>query len=253
MSSFKPKITTISVFPDIIASKLSTGVVGKALTDNIFSLENIDIRDHSDSFYIDSRTVGGLPGMLLKPEPLSAAINHAKTLHTNKPMVISTSASGQILDQELVAKLSKKTDLMFIAGRYQGIDYRVTQQHVDLEISLGDYILSNGELAICILIDAIARLYPDVLSNIRSIENDSHQHSLLEEPLYTKPREFNGLKIPEILASGDHKAVAKWRIQQKLLRTYNCRPDMLEFQDLEYEHRCLLLSGLRKQALGGKN
>lgn len=222
--TFKAKILTI--FPEIFPGFLGTSLTGKALKENIWSLDAVNIRDYAFDKHgsVDDTPCGGGAGMIMRPDVLGAAIEHQH----NGEKIIYMSPKGKPLTQAKVRELSKLDELMIICGRFEGIDERVLEEYDIEEISIGDYILTGGEQAAMIMLDAIVRLLPGVLGNAASIENESFETQLLEYPQYTRPIEWKGRKVPEILLSGHHENVAKWQKEQALQITKQRRPDLLE-------------------------
>lgn len=222
--TFRAKILTI--FPEIFPGFLGTSLTGRALKENIWSLDAVNIRDYAFDKHgsVDDTPCGGGAGMIMRPDVLGAAIEHQH----NGEKIIYMSPKGKPLTQAKVRELSKLNELMIICGRFEGIDERVLEEYDIEEISIGDYILTGGEQAAMIMLDAIVRLLPGVLGNAASIENESFETQLLEYPQYTRPVEWKGRKVPEILLSGHHENVAKWQKEQALQITKQRRPDLLE-------------------------
>ncbi|MBR1756068.1 MAG: tRNA (guanosine(37)-N1)-methyltransferase TrmD [Alphaproteobacteria bacterium] len=222
--TFRAKILTI--FPEIFPGFLGTSLTGRALKENIWSLDAVNIRDYAFDKHgsVDDTPCGGGAGMIMRPDVLGAAIEHQH----NGEKIIYMSPKGKPLTQAKVRELSKLDELMIICGRFEGIDERVLEEYDIEEISIGDYILTGGEQAAMIMLDAIVRLLPGVLGNAASIENESFETQLLEYPQYTRPIEWKGRKVPEILLSGHHENVAKWQKEQALQITKQRRPDLLE-------------------------
>ena len=175
---------------------------------------------------VDDAPFGGGQGMVMKPEPIFAAVKDLK-IENRKSKIILMSPAGQRLDQELAKQLSQETHLIIISGHYEGVDHRVIEHLVDLEISIGDYVLTNGAIAAVVLVDGIVRLLPGALGHDRSAADDSFSNGLLEAPQYTRPAEFRGWKVPEVLLSGNHIEIARWRKEQAIKRTHKNRPDLL--------------------------
>lgn len=223
----------ISLLPNLVSGALDYGVVGRALRSGLIELKTFNPRDHTSDVHktVDDRPFGGGPGMLMKVDPLRAAIAEAKADLPNAP-VIYLSPQGDRLTQRLVQDLAETPELIMVCGRYEGIDERVIELDVDLEISLGDFVLSGGEPAAIALFDAVARLVPGVLGHGGSAEQDSFSDGLLEGPHYTRPDEVSGLRAPEVLLSGNHGVIAKWRRKQALGRTWLRRPEILKKQEL---------------------
>ena len=223
----------ISLLPNMVSGALDYGVMGRALRSGLIELKLFNPRDHTSDIHktVDDRPFGGGPGMLMKVDPLRAAIAEAK-VDLPSALVIYLSPQGDRLTQGLVRDLAETPEWIVVCGRYEGIDERVIELDVDLEISLGDFVLSGGEPAAIALFDAVARLVPGVLGHDGSAEQDSFSDGLLEGPHYTRPDEVSGLRAPEVLLSGNHGVIAKWRRKQSLGRTWLRRPEILEKQEL---------------------
>jgi tRNA (guanine37-N1)-methyltransferase len=221
---FKAKILTI--FPEVFPGFLGYSLTGKALKDGLWTLEAVNIRDYAFDKHgsVDDTPCGGGAGMIMRPDVLGNAIEH----NYDGGKIIYMSPKGQPLTQQKVHELSKEECLTVICGRFEGIDERVLEEYNIEEISIGDYILTGGEQAAMIMLDAIVRLLPGVLGNAASTENESFETQLLEYPQYTRPIEWKGRKVPEILLSGHHENVAKWQKEQALQITKQRRPDLLE-------------------------
>jgi len=238
----------ITLFPEMVEQITAEGVLGRAIKRGIIGLTCWNPRDftHDRHRTVDDRPYGGGPGMLMKVQPLADAIEAAKQKAGETAKVVYLSPQGQRLNQQKVSQLvelnadTQASGLILIAGRYEGIDERLVQQYVDEEISIGDYVLSGGELAAIVLIDAMARMLPGVLGDADSAQQDSFMQGLLDCPHYTRPEQINGVKVPEVLLSGDHKAIARWRLKQSLGRTWLRRPDLLEQLQLDKEQQALL-------------
>lgn len=225
------QFAVISIFPDMFSPLTQEGVVGRAFQNNIVTLHTINPRDFTVDKHrtVDDRPFGGGPGMLMRPEPLVKAVRHAKTLVGEHAKTVYLSPQGTVLKQKHFCEHAKTEEpLILIAGRYEGIDERVIDLVVDEEWSLGDFVISGGELAAMVVVDAVTRLLPGVLGHQSSALEDSFQDDLLDCPHYTRPEEFEGLKVPDVLRSGDHKAIAKWRREQQTRRTQKRRPDLLK-------------------------
>ncbi len=218
----------LTIFPDLLTSPLEEGIIRRAKQDGKVEIVSHNIRDFATDKHAmtDDRPFGGGEGMVMKPEPITAALAHVK--ETAGPgLVIMLSPQGQTYDQKLANELSQEKHLILLCGRYEGIDERVIAASVDLEISIGDYILTGGELAAMILIDSITRLLPGVLGCADSAKLDTFSRSLLKHPQYTRPRTFAGVEVPEVLMSGDHARVDEWRFLAAVKKTYARRPDLL--------------------------
>jgi tRNA (guanine37-N1)-methyltransferase len=238
----------ITLFPEMFTA-LDYGVVGRAISNNIVKLQLISPRNYSldKNGRIDDRPYGGGPGMVMMAEPLSAAIQDAKK-NSNLAKTILLTPQGKLLDQNKAKSLTKNDHIILIAGRYEGIDERLAEdkKYIDEELSIGDYVLSGGELAAMVLIDTIVRLLPNVLGDDESALQDSFMDGLLDYPHYTRPENFNGQSVPSVLLSGNHKEIHKWRLQQKLGRTFLRRPDLLEKYGLTDDERFLLTEFVSK-------
>ena len=235
--------------PDIIETIVSLGVVGRAKTRSLFDFENFNIRDFTTDVHatIDDRPFGGGPGMVMKIEPLTRCMKAAAELApVDNPFTVYLSPQGHKFNQPLAREFAEKEALLLVAGRYEGVDERFIESNIDLELSVGDYILSGGELAALIVVDAVVRLLPGTLGNPNSVDNDSFSFNegLLDYPQYTRPREYNGLAVPEVLLSGDHAAIKRWRYQQALLKTYHRRPDLLQRRVWSADERRMLKDGI---------
>jgi tRNA (guanine37-N1)-methyltransferase len=231
----------ISLFPDLF-NTLKFGIVGRALTKHIIEVHLWNPRDYTHDHYqtVDDKAYGGGPGMVMKFEPLQKAIHAAKQSNFLTTKVIYLSPQGIPLTQTILQSLSSVPRLILVAGRYEGVDERLIQTEIDEEYSIGDYILSGGEIPILVMIDAITRLLPGAIKNPSAIEQDSFTEGLLEYPQYTKPEKIAGLIVPSVLLSGNHKAIARWRLQQALGRTWQRRPDLLNQKKLSSEEQQLL-------------
>jgi tRNA (guanine37-N1)-methyltransferase len=222
-------IEVVTLFPAMIEQALQHGVTGRALTRGLLSVGTENPRTHTSNVHqtVDDRPYGGGPGMVMKPEPLCAAIAAAMARVPAGSLRIALTPQGQLLNQALLRELQQAPGLVLIAGRYEGIDERVIESAVDRELSIGDYVLSGGELAALVLIDALARLMPGALGDERSNVEESFTEGLLDWPQYTRPEEFAGRRVPAVLMSGDHAAIARWRREQSQARTKLRRPDLL--------------------------
>ncbi len=220
------KIDVLSLFPNSFVP-LEESIIGRARESNKIELKITNIRDFSKDKHkkCDDTPYGGGEGMVMTPQPLWDAI---KSVQKKNSYTIYFSPKGQVLDQKKVEELAKKKHLVLICGHYEGIDQRIIDKFVDEELSIGDYILTGGELPAMVLIDSVSRLQKGVLHNENSSQNETFANNLLEFPQYTKPAEFNGLKVPEILLSGNHQEIDKWRLEQSLMLTKERRPDLLK-------------------------
>jgi tRNA (guanine37-N1)-methyltransferase len=239
--NFKMEIGIITLFPEMFDA-LNYGVIGRAIKQDSVKLHRWQLRDFADDKHrtVDDRPYGGGPGMLMKVEPLQKAISEAKA-QLSSAKVISVSPQGKPFTQALAKEVSDaKQDLIFIAGRYEGIDERLITNEIDEEWSLGDFVISGGELAIMAMMDAIIRLIPGVLGHEQSAELDSFSAGLLDHPHYTRPDRIADLKVPDVLLSGDHAEIARWRLKESLGRTWLKRPDLLQKLTLTKEQQELL-------------
>lgn len=221
-------IEILTLFPEIALAPLSESILKRAQEKNLVSITAHNLRDWASDKYrrTDDYLCGGGQGMLLKPEPIFAAIAQ---LRRPESKVILLTPQGRVLKQAICQKLSRETHLILLCGHYEGVDHRVIEELVDLELSIGDYVLTNGALAAAVLTDAIVRLLPGALGDARSSEEESFSDPhLLEAPAYTKPIDFQGRVVPEVLISGHHGKIAAWKKEQALARTRQNRPDLLE-------------------------
>ncbi|HEX8331591.1 MAG TPA: tRNA (guanosine(37)-N1)-methyltransferase TrmD [Segetibacter sp.] len=221
------KIDIISVVPQLLESPFSHSILKRAEEKGLFKVNVINLRDFSSSKQkqVDDYQYGGGAGMVMMCEPLANAIDHLQE-HTQYDEIIYMTPDGKTFNQKTANQLSLKENLLIICGHYKGIDERIRQQYVTMEISIGDYVLSGGELAAAVVVDSIGRLIPGVLNDETSALFDSFQDNLLAPPVYTRPADFRGLKVPEILLQGDPKKVDEWRHEQSLIRTQQRRPDL---------------------------
>ncbi len=222
------KFDILTLFPNMFSSPFQESIIGKAIKKGIIEIRTINIRDFSTDKHktVDDTPYGGGPGMIMKVEPIVRAIRWVKS---QDPLswTIYLSPQGKTLNQKKVEELSQKSHLIIICGRYEGVDERVREFYIDEEISIGDYILTGGEIAAMVLIDSISRLIPGVLGAEESAKEDSFMNSLLEYPQYTRPFDFEGHKVPEILVSGNHSAISEWRRREAIKKTFTKRPDLL--------------------------
>ena len=224
------EVYIITPFPDSIKTLIDNNIANQGLKKGHLSIEIVNLRDFTTDNYkkIDDEPYGGGSGMVMMCEPLFSAIEYCISKSEKKPKIIFPSPKGKVLNQSLSSNLSKESSLIFICGHYKGVDERVIKKYVDFEISIGDFIISNGELSTMIIFDSIIRLVPGVLNDINSALTDSFVDDLLDAPYFTRPSEIDGLKVPDVLLSGDHKAIEKWRNDKKLELTKEKRPDLLE-------------------------
>ena len=248
------RFDVVTLFPEMVNDVAQAGVLGRAIKTNLIELACWNPRDYTHDRHrtVDDRPYGGGPGMLMKVQPLRDAIHAAKQAATPARKVIYLSPQGKRLDQQAVQQLATQPGLILVAGRYEGIDERIIETEIDEEWSIGDYVLSGGELAALVVIDAVARMIPGVLGDEDSAAQDSFMDGLLDCPHYTRPEEFEGRMVPPVLLSGNHKDIATWRMQQALGRTWLRRPELLEKLTLT-EHQQRLLQAFQAEYLQGQN
>ncbi|SSY70027.1 tRNA (guanosine(37)-N1)-methyltransferase TrmD [Alysiella crassa] len=244
-------IQAITLFPEMFDSITQYGVTGRAHKQGIWQFRAINPRQFADNKlgYIDDRPFGGGVGMVMMAEPLFQAIESAKQNLSGSLKVIYLSPQGAPLTHKKVVELSQWDNLILLCGRYEGVDERVLQTCVDEEISIGDFVVSGGELPAMMLMDAVLRLVPDVLGDMASAEQDSFANGLLDYPHYTRPTEFQGMAVPDVLKSGNHALIAEWRFEQSLRRTLLRRPDLLDGRDL-LPQEIRLLDKIRQESNG---
>lgn len=220
------KIDILTLFPEVFGFLENYSIVGRAIEQGSISINPINIRDFSTDKHnrVDDYPFGGGKGMVMKPEPVYEAINSCRR---DDSTVVYLSPQGKVLTQDMANELAKKSHIILVAGHYEGLDNRIIENFIDEEISIGDYVLTGGELPAMVLIDTISRLLPNVLKSEESYEIESHYKGLLEYPQYTRPRVFKGLKVPDVLLSGDHDKILKWRQLNSLKVTLKKRPDLL--------------------------
>lgn len=250
----KLKFTAITLFPEMFSAVTDYGVVGRAIKKGDVVVSLVNPRDFTTDRHktVDDRPYGGGPGMLMKVEPLLKTIKSIRlevdnqcSTETKKPKVIYFSPQGEKMDHQMVARLAREEHLILIAGRYEGVDERIVSTEVDLEVSLGDFVLSGGELPAMALVDSVTRLLPCVLGHQESAVQDSFVDGLLDCPHYTRPEVYitddgGQLTVPEVLLGGDHKKIAEWRLKQQLGRTWLRRPELLKNRELTQQEQFLL-------------
>jgi tRNA (guanine37-N1)-methyltransferase len=221
------KIDVLTLFPAMFAGPLDESIIKRARKKGLLDLNVHDLRQwtHDRHKTVDDRPFGGGPGMLMKPEPIFEAV---ESLRREATKVILLSPAGRKFDQQIARELAEQKDLLFVTGHYEGFDERVREALADDELSIGDYVLTNGALPAMVVIDAVTRLLPGVLGDDESSRDESFSHGLLEYPQYTRPAEFRGMKAPDVLISGNHAEIEKWRREQARLRTEKQRPDLLK-------------------------
>ena len=244
------KIEVVTLFPRMIAGALEYGVVGRAIERGLVAVGTEDPRAHTQDAHrtVDDRPYGGGPGMVMKPEPLLAAIRAAHLRLPPGSPRICLSAQGEAFDERVARALAALPGMLLVAGRYEGIDERVLELGIDRELSVGDYVLSGGELPALTVIDAVARLLPGALGDERSSEEDSFARGILDWPHYTRPEQFEGLAVPPVLLSGDHAGIGRWRLKRAVERTWRRRPDLIAGARLAPEAQRALNELLAAQA-----
>ncbi|SFR74847.1 tRNA (Guanine37-N(1)-) methyltransferase [Marinobacter daqiaonensis] len=235
-------IGAVSLFPEMFGAVTDVGVTGRAVRDGLLTFRSWNPRDftHDRHRTVDDRPYGGGPGMLMKIQPLRDAIHAARQDAPGRACVIYLSPQGERLDQQVVESLASQDSLILVAGRYEGVDERLISTEVDREVSLGDFVLSGGELAAMAVIDAVTRLIPGALGHAQSAEQDSFADGLLDCPHYTRPEVYEGQAVPDVLLGGHHEQIRRWRLKESLRRTRERRPDLLEQRVLTDEERELL-------------
>jgi tRNA (guanine37-N1)-methyltransferase len=225
------RIDIVTLFPEICRAPLSESMMKRAQENRIVELHIHNLRDWATDKHhvVDDAPFGGGQGMVMKPKPIFAAVEDLKSQIANrKPQILLMSPAGRRLDQQMAQQLSQESHLIIISGHYEGVDHRVIEHLIDLEISIGDYVLTNGGIAAVVLVDSIVRLLPGSLGHERSAADDSFSNGFLEAPQYTRPADFRAWKVPEVLLSGNHAEIAKWRKEQATKRTRENRPDLLK-------------------------
>ncbi len=228
------KISVLTIFPEMMKPMIESSILGRAIKKGILEIEVINIRDFSDSKHknTDDYPFGGGVGMLMMPQPIFSAFESIKT---EDSVSIYMSPQGETLTPDIAKELSKNKHLIILCGHYEGVDQRVLDNLIDREISIGDYVLTGGELAALVVIDVTARFIDGVLGSVDSAYEDSFSDGLLECPQYTRPAEFNGLKVPDVLLSGNHKLITQWQREKQLEVTLKKRPDLIEKAELTKE------------------
>jgi tRNA (guanine37-N1)-methyltransferase len=224
------RIDIVTLFPEICRAPLSESIMKRAQENRILELHIHNLREWTTDKHhvVDDAPFGGGQGMVMKPEPIFAAVEDLKSQVANcKSQILLMSPAGRRFNQQMARQLSQEPHLIIISGHYEGVDHRLIEHLIDLEISIGDYVLTNGGIAAVVLVDSIARLLPGTLGHEQSAADDSFSNGILEAPQYTRPADFRGWKVPEVLLSGNHAEIAKWRKQQAIKRTRENRPDLL--------------------------
>lgn len=238
--------SVVSIFPEMINEFAKFGVTARACSNGLLKINALNPRDFTHDNYrrIDDKTFGGGSGMVMKIEPLELALAEVKVEQNaqgvEKPLVIYLSPQGKRVDQQLINQLAGQAGIILICGRYEGVDERFIERNVDLELSIGDFVVSGGEVPAMLVIEAVARQLPGVLNSVESVTQDSFMNARLDYPHYTHPVNYHGDMVPEVLLSGNHAQIKKWRLQQSLWRTYTRRPDLLQTRTLTKEESRLL-------------
>ena len=237
------KFHIITIFPDQLEKSLKYGVIGKALETNTIELNLIDPRKFSDNDYgsIDDKPYGGGPGMVMQCDPVLSSIEEAKEQAEKDTLTVFLTPQGEQFTQKHAQKFSKYKDIIIVSARYEGLDERIIQlTDNSMELSIGDYVLSGGEIPSAVIVDSVSRLIPGVLGDAESANKDSFSLGLLEHPHYTRPENVRGEIVPEVLLSGDHQAIERWRIKKSLIKTFEKRPDLLDKIELSEDQKTLL-------------
>ena len=224
----------MTLFPEMVENAMEVSITGRAITKGLLTLEAVNIRDYAFNKHqkVDDYTYGGGAGMLMQAEPVYLAYEAIAKRTAKRPRVVYLTPQGQVFNQAMAREMAQEEDLVFLCGHYEGIDERVLEEIVTDYVSIGDYVLTGGELPAMVMVDTISRLVPGVLHNDVSAEFESFQDNLLEYPQYSRPEEWHGKKVPPVLLSGHHANIEKWRREQSLLRTRQRRPDLLEDANL---------------------
>lgn len=243
------RIDVITLFPDMIENVARFGITGRAAESGKLDLRTWNPRDYASDKHrtVDDRPYGGGPGMVMKVEPLSDAVADARASSGQRLRTVYLTPQGRRFTQAVADELAAEPGLVLLAGRYEGVDERFIERDIDDEISIGDYVLSGGELAAMVVIDAVARLLPGVLGDEDSAKEDSFVSGLLDCPHYTRPEEIDGQRVPQVLLDGNHAEIRRWRLMQSLGRTWERRPDLLEAVELTNEQKALLDEYIRQR------
>ncbi|KMZ55102.1 tRNA (guanosine(37)-N1)-methyltransferase TrmD [Dorea sp. D27] len=240
----------MTLFPDMVMNGLGTSITGRAMEKNLLGVEAVNIRDYAFNKHnsVDDYPYGGGAGMLMQAEPVYQAYSAVREKAGRSPRVIYLSPQGRTFDQEMAEELAREEELVLLCGHYEGIDERVLEEIVTDYVSIGDYVLTGGELPAMVIVDAVSRLVPGVLHNDVSAEFDSFQDNLLEYPQYSRPEVWHGKQVPPVLLSGHHANVEKWRREQSVIRTARNRPDLLEKAVLDEKEKDLVRDLLGREA-----
>jgi len=249
------RIDVVTVFPELIAAATGYGVTGRAINRGVASIATWDPREYANDRHrsVDDRPYGGGPGMVMGVEPLRSALRAARAAAPQGSRTIYLSAQGRVMNHAVVSELSELPGMILVAGRYEGVDERLIASEVDEELSIGDYVLSGGELAAAVVIDAVLRLLPGVLGDSESAQQDSFFSGLLDCPHYTRPEIVDGMAVPPVLLGGNHEEIRRWRLKQALGRTWLRRPDLLDNLRLTQEQIDLLDEFIAEEGDGDRN
>lgn len=228
------KYYVMTLFPEMVENSFNNSIMSRALANGSIEFEAVNIRDYTNEKHgkVDDYTYGGGAGMLMQAQPIYDCYKAIEEKLKTKPRVVYLSPKGKVFNQRMAMEFSKEEEIVFLCGHYEGVDQRVIDEIVTDEVSIGDYVLTGGEIASVVMMDAISRLVPGVLSNSDSAVTESHENYLLEYPQYSRPEEWNGKKVPAVLLSGHHENIKKWRREQSIIATCKMRPDLIEKADL---------------------
>lgn len=245
------RVDVLTIFPEMFRDPMSASMIGLARDRGILDFRAHDLRDwaHDRHRTTDDYPYGGGPGMVMKPEPLCEALDEIAVMSAEKPLVIFMSPGGVTFDQSLAHELAEQERMLLVCGRYEGFDQRALDR-ADLELSIGDYVLTGGELPAMVVIDAVARLLPGVLGDCESSVDESFANGLLEYPQYTRPAEYRGERVPEVLLSGNHARIDAWRREQSLRKTALVRPDLIDTESLTADERAIVAASLEAEVEG---
>ncbi len=243
------RIDVITLFPEMFSPMMACGITGRAIARGLLTLQAWNPRDAAQDPHrtVDDRPYGGGPGMVMKVQPLSDTFARVRRASESQGLAIYLTPQGRRLDQQGVRELALAPHLILLAGRYEGVDERLIEAEIDAEWSIGDYVLSGGELAAAVVVDALTRILPGALGHADSANEDSFADGLLDCPHYTRPEELDGRRVPPVLLSGDHAAIARWRLRESLGRTWLRRPDLLANRELDFAQRSLLDEYIRER------
>lgn len=242
----------ITIFPEIFESYFSKGIIEKALKKGLVKVHIHDLRDYATNKHkqVDDRPYGGSQGMVIKPEPVFIAVEEVKK--EKEAIICLLSPKGKSFDSKMAKNFAECSQIILICGRYEGVDERVAEYLATHEISIGDFVLSGGELAAMVVVDSVSRFLPGVVGKMESVEQDSFSSDLLDYPQYTRPRSFRGMQVPEVLFSGNHKKIGLWRRKKALEKTMNLRPDLIKNKKFSIEEKDLI-NELRTEMKGKNN